>query len=165
MGFIAMNNDLSEYEQDFYAWSQQNANLLRQGQLSEIDRLNIAQELNDIGISQLRALESRLTVLLAHLLKWQFQSERQTPPWKYTIIEQRKPVHKILKPSPSLKHHLNETYNVYLPISLFCQSFRSYFINQDLGWYVYLPQTSFETNSYQTVTVLPIYHCNIAVGI
>lgn len=71
-GFIYMNNDLSEYHQDFYAWSKHNANLLRQGKLSEIDVLNIAEELDNMGISQLRALESRLTILLAHLLKWQF---------------------------------------------------------------------------------------------
>lgn len=104
-----MNDDLSEYHQDFYAWSKHNANLLRQGKLSEIDVLNIAEELDDMGISQLRALESRLTVLLAHLLKWQFQANKQTPSWKYTIIEQRKQVNKILKRSPSLKHNLNET--------------------------------------------------------
>jgi hypothetical protein len=104
-----MNNDLSEYLQDFYAWSKHNASLLRQGKLAEIDVLNIAEELDDMGISQLRALESRLTILLAHLLKWQFQSERQTSSWKYTIIEQRKQVNKILKRSPSFKHNLNET--------------------------------------------------------
>jgi hypothetical protein len=104
-----MNNDLSEYHQDFYAWSKHNASLLRQGKLSEIDVLNLAEELDDIGISQIRALESRLTILLAHLLKWQFQSERQTPSWKYTLVEQRKQVNKILKRSPSLKYNLNET--------------------------------------------------------
>lgn len=104
-----MNDDLSEYQQDFYAWSKHNANLLRQGKLAEIDVFNIAEELDDMGISQLRALESRLTILLAHLLKWQFQSEKLTPSWKYTIIEQRKQVNKILKRSPSLKHDLNET--------------------------------------------------------
>jgi hypothetical protein len=104
-----MSDNSLEYDQDLYAWFKHNAYLLRQGQLAEIDRLNLAEELDDMGISQLRALESRLTILLAHLLKWQFQPQRQTPSWQYTIIEQRKQVKKILKRSPSLKHDFNET--------------------------------------------------------
>lgn len=104
-----MNDNSFKYNQDLYAWFKYNAHLLRQGQLTEIDRLNLAEELDDMGISQLRALESRLTILLAHLLKWQFQPQRQPSSWRYTIIEQRKQVKKILKRSPSLKCDFKET--------------------------------------------------------
>jgi hypothetical protein len=61
---------MPNYDQDFYAWTMHNAQLLREGRFNEIDRTNIAEELESMGKSQKRALNSRLTVLLAHLLKW-----------------------------------------------------------------------------------------------
>lgn len=100
---------LVDYEQDLYAWFSQNATLLREGRLAEIDLVHIADELEDMGISQLRALESRLTVLLMHLLKWQYQPIRRSKSWSNTIIEQRKQISKLLKRSPSLQHHLAES--------------------------------------------------------
>ena len=55
------------YEQDFYVWANQNAEWLRDHQLSEIDAANIAEELESMGKSQQHALNSRLAVLLMHL--------------------------------------------------------------------------------------------------
>ena len=46
--------------------------------------------------------------LLAHLLKWQFQPERQSNSWKYTIEEQRDGVLELFEESPSLKHEIEE---------------------------------------------------------
>ena len=61
------------YHQDFHAWAMRNAELIRQGRLAEIDGEHVAEELESMGKSQQRALGSRLTVLLAHLLKWRHQ--------------------------------------------------------------------------------------------
>ena len=95
---------MQEYEQDFYAWTVHNVKLLREGKLSEIDVKHIAEEIESMGKSEKRELINRLAVLLAHLLKWQFQPERQSNSWKYTIEEQRHEVLDLLEESPSLTH-------------------------------------------------------------
>jgi len=66
----------SLYERDFYAWTQEQAALLRENRVSEADIANIANiadEIESMGRSEKRELISRLTVLLLHLLKWQYQ--------------------------------------------------------------------------------------------
>ncbi len=57
-----MGNTL--YEQDFYAWTLQQAELLRSRQLDCADLDNIAEEIESMGRSEKRELTSRLTVLL-----------------------------------------------------------------------------------------------------
>ncbi len=66
-------SDKPDYEQDLYAWALDKAALLRTGRLSEIDASHIAEELEDMGKSERRALRSHLNNLLLHLLEWQFQ--------------------------------------------------------------------------------------------
>ena len=98
------------YREDYHAWALHNAELLRRGQLSEIDCENIAEELEDMGASKERELESRLGVLLAHLLKWVFQPERRGNSWRATIREQRRRVERVLRKNPSLKAKLDEAF-------------------------------------------------------
>jgi hypothetical protein len=95
-----------KYEQDFYAWAMQSAQTLREGRLSEADLEHVAEELEDMGRSEKRALTNRLAVLLRHLLKWWHQPERRGNSWRYTIEEQRVRVAKLLEDNPSLKHEL-----------------------------------------------------------
>lgn len=96
------------YENDVIAWAKEQAGLLRSGQWSSIDIEHIAEEILDVGKSEQRELESRMAVLLSHLLKWQFQPERQSGSWKRTITEQRKAVNIRLKKTPSLKADLED---------------------------------------------------------
>ncbi|EAO8183342.1 DUF29 domain-containing protein [Salmonella enterica] len=96
----------TRYETDFYGWTQEQASLLRSGQLSELDTQNLLEEIEAMGTSAENELESRLEVLFIHLLKWKFQSERQGRSWKLTIEEQRRKIERRLKKSPSLKHKL-----------------------------------------------------------
>jgi hypothetical protein len=53
----------SLYEQDFHAWTMQQAELLRARQLDCADLDNIAEEIEDMGKSVRRELTSRLAVL------------------------------------------------------------------------------------------------------
>jgi hypothetical protein len=101
-------NIQKEYEEDFYAWTVHNAKLLREGKLSEVDIEHIAEEIESMGKSEKRELINRLAVLITHLLKWQFQQERRSNSWKYTIEEQREEVSELLEESPSLKNELQE---------------------------------------------------------
>ena len=56
------------YEQDFYAWTLQQAELLRSQTHQDLDWVNLAEELEDIRKNLKRELESRLKVLFVHLL-------------------------------------------------------------------------------------------------
>jgi len=96
------------YEQDFYQWTIEQANLLRAGALSQLDIENLIEEVESMGKSQKRALESRLTVLIMHLLKWDFQPEYRPNSWKSTIITQRKEIKRLLRLNPGLKAALHD---------------------------------------------------------
>jgi hypothetical protein len=96
------------YEQDVVAWAQEQAALLRSGKLSAIDIEHIAEEIEDVGKSEQRELASRMAVLLAHLLKWQYQPSRQSKSWQYTIRTQRKEVLYLLNEAPSLRGKFND---------------------------------------------------------
>ena len=97
------------YDKDFYQWALKNAELMRQGKLSEIDVENIAEELESMGKSQKRELMSRLRVLLMHLLKWRYEPERRGRSWIETIGAQRADISLLIKDSPSLKHKIEES--------------------------------------------------------
>ncbi len=99
----------SKYQEDFYAWTQEQAQLLRSQQLAKIDFANLIDEIESMGKSEKRALKSRLSVLLMHLLKWQFQSSFQSTSWQLTLRTQRRAIKDLLVDNPSLKHWLVET--------------------------------------------------------
>ena len=68
-----MSDLVSLYETDYAAWAKRHVDLLRAGRFSEIDVEHLSQELSDMGKSERRELESRLLILIAHVLKWEHQ--------------------------------------------------------------------------------------------
>ena len=100
-----------EYDQDFYAWTFHNAELLRNRKFEEIDIEHIAEEIEDMGKSNKRELINRFSVLIAHLLKWQFQPIRRSKSWMLTIKHQRFEICDLLKESPSLKYEIESQLN------------------------------------------------------
>ena len=94
------------YERDFYAWTQEQAALLRAGQLQQLDTVHLAEEIEALGRQERRELINRLGILLGHLLKWQFQPQLRGKSWRATISEQRRQIQRLLKESPSLKPEL-----------------------------------------------------------
>ncbi len=90
------------HEQDFYAWTQQQVHLLKDDKLNDLDVAALIEELESMGAREKRELLSRLEVLLMHLLKWQYQPERQGKSWEFTIQEQRSRIHDHLSENPSL---------------------------------------------------------------
>jgi hypothetical protein len=94
------------YEQDFYRWTQQTAALIKQGRFNEIDAEHLIEEIESMGASERRELESRLEVLIAHLLKYHFLEswrDENGRGWQATIKEQRHKIKRLLKRNPSLK--------------------------------------------------------------
>ncbi|WP_296808610.1 DUF29 domain-containing protein [Thiocapsa sp.] len=99
----------TDYDQDFYAWSREQASLLRSGQYGRLDVMHLVEEIEDLGKRERRALESRLAVLLGHLLKWQYQPEYPSrKSWRATINTQRRAIAKLLDENPSLAAKLDE---------------------------------------------------------
>lgn len=99
---------LSLYEADFYAWTQTQAALLRQGNWYQVDLVNVIEEIEDLGRQERQQLRNRLAVLLGHLLKWQFQPDHRSKSWQATIREQRRRLMLLLEESPSLQPYLPE---------------------------------------------------------
>lgn len=96
------------YETDIVAWANEQARLVRTGQFELLDLEHIAEEIEDVGKSEQRELASRMTILLAHLLKWRFQPERQGRSWQITIRNQRRAIQLHLTQVPSLKAKLDD---------------------------------------------------------
>jgi hypothetical protein len=61
------------YEQDFYAWANEQAWLLRAERLTDADIEHIAEEIESMGKTEKRELVSRFKVVLTHQLKWHYQ--------------------------------------------------------------------------------------------
>jgi len=100
---VITNTDV--YATDFYAWCLTTAALVREGQWDAIDPEALAEELESLGKSQKRELESRLEVLVMHLLKWEYQPQlrQEGHSWYDTILEQRNQIARLLRDNPSLR--------------------------------------------------------------
>ncbi len=99
----------SLYDEDFHAWANEQAALLRQGKLGQADIEHIAREIESMGRTEKRELVSRLTVLDLHLLKSRFQPILRGKSWRLSIEGQRLDIEAHLKDNPSLKAGLSET--------------------------------------------------------
>ncbi|BAU62882.1 hypothetical protein STA3757_02330 [Stanieria sp. NIES-3757] len=98
------------YSQDFIAWADQQALLLEQKRWEELDLVHLIEEVKDLGNRHRDALESQLTRLLMHLLKWKYQPNYRSTSWKATIKEARKQIERLIKKHPVLKIHLEMTF-------------------------------------------------------
>lgn len=96
------------YRRDYHAWIARQTDLLRQGRVADIDADLLAEELDAMGRRERNELVSRLIVLIAHLLKWQFQPAHRSSSWRGSIVEQRVQVGRELRLSPSLRSFLVE---------------------------------------------------------
>ena len=103
---VCRGGTVCDYERDFYGWANEQAALLRAGRLTEADIANIAEEIESLGRGEKRELVNRLAVLLAHLLKWQFQPALRGRSWLLTIKEQRRKIARHLGENPSLRPQL-----------------------------------------------------------
>lgn len=98
------------HERDFYTWTYRQAKLLREGRFSELDTTHLIEELESMGARERRELGNRLAVLLAHLLKWQYQPERRGNSWRRTLKIQRIKINDLLADNLGLKSELDEIF-------------------------------------------------------
>jgi len=93
---------------DYHAWLVEQAAHLRARRFAKLDAEAIAEELEDMGHSERRAVESHLKNLLLHLLKWARQAKRRSGSWRDSIDTARDALVDLLDDSPSLRPHLSE---------------------------------------------------------
>ena len=96
------------YDLDTVAWANKSASLLRERRFDELDIAHLIEELEDMGKSERRALESHLVILLMHLLKWQYQTGLRSNSWKLSVANARQSIEDVLHDSPSLAPKLQE---------------------------------------------------------
>ena len=103
-------NSKSLYDTDYLKWIKTTVEKLRVHDYSNIDWENLIEEIEDMGRSERRSLESNIVIVLMHLLKWQYQPELRSGSWKGSIAEHRRRIRKSLKDSPSLKPYFEEVF-------------------------------------------------------
>jgi hypothetical protein len=95
-------------EEDYHAWLVEQAAYLRAHRFSALNAEELAEELEDMGRSERRAVERHLKNLLLHLLKWSRQTKRRSGSWRDSIDTARDAIADLLNDSPSLRPHLSE---------------------------------------------------------
>jgi hypothetical protein len=81
----------SLYERDVLAWSQHQADLLRRlgrgERVNDVDWAHIAEEIEDVGLSELHSVESFLNLIIVHLLKLHVWPDSQSRGhWRGEIV-------------------------------------------------------------------------------
>ncbi|NJN24331.1 MAG: DUF29 domain-containing protein, partial [Acaryochloridaceae cyanobacterium RL_2_7] len=104
------STDMSLYDLDLVAWCDRTGQLIREGRWSEIDRDNLAEEIEALGRSERRALRSLLRVLLMHHLKWEFQPEKRTRSWEMSIRNSARELRELFEDSPSLRRYFEDCF-------------------------------------------------------
>jgi hypothetical protein len=95
-----------DYDTDFYAWAQQQAAALRAKDWAALDLEHLAEEVEDLRKTERRAVRSQLRLILSHLLKWCYQSDKRTESWRGTIANGRVLVQEDMEDLPSLAPEL-----------------------------------------------------------
>ena len=98
--------DRVSYDEDLYAWSLEQAALLRARRVEGLDWEHLAEEIESMGGRDRRELKNRLRVILLHLLKWQGQPAKRGASWRKSLRTQRRHVRDLLKESPSLRRQV-----------------------------------------------------------
>jgi len=105
-----MPTNIGLYDQDFYAWTQEQAARLDARQFDALDIPHLVEEITSLGKSEQRELYTRLSLLLTHLLKLHLAAqvlpqdlERAGRGWHTTVKTQRLGVAKVLRENPSLR--------------------------------------------------------------
>jgi hypothetical protein len=103
------------YEQDYSKWAETMADLLRSGNLAELDIKNLVEEVRDLSKRERDSLLSSIRLIIQHLLKWDYQAELRSRSWLVTIQRERSNIADYLADSPSLKKYMTDEYlgNIY----------------------------------------------------
>jgi hypothetical protein len=78
------------YQEDFYIWTQRQAELLRARRYDELDLEHLIEEVEDLGGAVKKLVRSRARTIIEHLLKLQHSpAVDPRPGWRDTVRTQR----------------------------------------------------------------------------
>lgn len=97
------------YEEDFFAWTQEQAAKLRTRTHNDIDWDNLAEEIESVGLRELREIREWYAQLLEHLLLWEAKPHRRCHSWQTAIGEARIFIDGKFELSPSLFEQASQT--------------------------------------------------------
>lgn len=107
------------YERDFCLWVADTITKLKARNFDDLDLENLVEEIESLAGRERRELESRLDILLNHLLKRCYvPTPENYRGWELTIREQRKQLQRLLKQSPSLQNYLPEVFEEIWQVAL-----------------------------------------------
>lgn len=92
------------YEADETAWLEAMAELIQLKLYDQLDYSNLQEFLTEMAKRDKREVTSRLTLLIAHQLKWDYQSAKRSTSWKITIESQRQELLSLFE-NASLRHY------------------------------------------------------------
>jgi hypothetical protein len=95
------------YHEDETAWLEEMSRLVAQRRYQDLDIEHLSEFLSDMARRDKREVLSRLTLLLAHLLKWDHQPDQRSQGWKATIAVQRRELADLLE-SGALRNFADE---------------------------------------------------------
>jgi Domain of unknown function DUF29 len=102
------------YERDYYTWTQEQARALREHRIEELDWANVAEEIEDLGKREKRALRSQLIRLLGHLIKFAYAREvmwvNNNRGWELSIRGARREALMYLDENPGLRPHVPQIF-------------------------------------------------------
>ena len=91
------------YEKDYVLWSKEQASLLRQKRFDDVNWEQLVTELQGLTTEDENELQSRLTILIAKLLEWQYMPDLRCHSWRCMISFQRIHIDHLLDDNPGLK--------------------------------------------------------------
>jgi hypothetical protein len=101
------------HDRDFNLWVEETKKAIQNRDFENMDWDNLLDEIDDMGKSEKRSLESYLERLIAHILKiqyWESEKERNYKHWKVEIINFRRRIKRLIKQNPSFNNLLAEIY-------------------------------------------------------
>lgn len=96
------------YETNHELWLTYQQEFLKNHNWNNLDIDNLIQELEGLNRSNKRELKSYMTVLIAHLLKWEYQPLLRSRSWSASIKNSRTSIVELLEDHPSLKNQLSQ---------------------------------------------------------
>jgi hypothetical protein len=106
MHTLAQPHATSTYDEDWVLWIDAQVRLMSEKRFSELDIENLVEELDGMKKQYAHELDSRLTVLIMHLLKCQYQKNYPQNKWRSTLIEQRRRISLLVASAPSMRAQL-----------------------------------------------------------
>lgn len=104
-------NSTVDYNHDLSSWLTQQIVYLKSKQFDKLDIENLIEEIESVGKSERRSIESYFVILIGHMLKIRCQPEMFSRSWISSVGNSRRQIKKILEDSPSLKRELENLYN------------------------------------------------------